>query len=302
MTSALRYAVFDVFTTRAFAGNPLAVVWGAEGLETGALQAIAREFNFSESTFVLPPKDPANTAQVRIFTPTGELPFAGHPNVGTAIALAEEGAAFGRPIGDAARFEELAGLVAVNLTRDGDGRPAQAEVAAPEPFRVLAEADVDVLAPCIGLAGDDFAATRPVFGSVGLPFALAELASVEALGRARPSLADFENAVAHYGFAPDDHRLSMFVFARQDATTLRARMFGPLSGIVEDPATGSASGALGGWLARLSGQDEHVTIRQGVEMGRPSEIFVTARHAPGGAINVSIAGAATRIMRGEILL
>src|SRR5277367_1880366 len=134
----LNFVTVDVFTGTQFVGNPLAVILNAEGLSTAQMQSIAAEFNLAETTFVLPPKDPSHTAQVRIFTPRAEMPFAGHPNVGTAFALAREGTCHGRPVGaEAMVFEELAGLVPMEMMRKG-GTVIGARLAAPQPL-VLGE-------------------------------------------------------------------------------------------------------------------------------------------------------------------
>jgi len=151
----LTFETVDVFTDEKFkGGNPLAVVFGAEGCSTATLQRIAREFNYAEIAFVLPPEDPTKTARVRIFTPLEEYPFAGHPNVGTACVLARRGVAFGRPVGDALVFEEAAGDVSVEIARNGNGQVAGSTIAAPEPFaagRTFEPADV---AACLGLPAD----------------------------------------------------------------------------------------------------------------------------------------------------
>jgi trans-2,3-dihydro-3-hydroxyanthranilate isomerase len=139
-TKPRRFATVDVFTTTPFSGNSLAVVLDAEGLSTARMQAIAREFNYVETTFILPPVDPVHTARVRIFTPDQELPFAGHPNVGSAFVLARQGEAFGRTIGDAVAFEEKAGLVPVKILREKGG-VVGTELTAPEPFHRGTEID-----------------------------------------------------------------------------------------------------------------------------------------------------------------
>ncbi len=145
-----RFVTVDVFTDRPFGGNPLAVVLDAEGLSTASMQAIAREFGYSETTFVLPPSDSAHSARVRIFTPTAEIPFAGHPNVGTAMVLARHGLPNGTTIGDRLTFEEDAGLVPIVLTRNAAGDVVRAELTAPEPLRRLGSIVVaDVAAACL---------------------------------------------------------------------------------------------------------------------------------------------------------
>lgn len=150
-----RYVTVDVFTDRAFGGNPLGVVLDAGGLSTAQMQAIAREFNYSETTFVLPPHDPANDAQVRIFTVNRELPFAGHPNVGTAFVLATRAAE--RPA--RLRFEEGAGLVPVEVVTE-DGRVVSTEFTAPQPLKRLSQLGAEQAAKCLSLAASDVKVDR----------------------------------------------------------------------------------------------------------------------------------------------
>src|SRR3954471_3521298 len=171
----LQFQTVDVFTADQFSGNPLAVVLNAEGLSSEQMQSIAAEFNLAETTFVLPPKDAANTAHVRIFTPRGEMPFAGHPNVGTAFVLARAGAVYGRPIaGDQVTFEEKAGLVPITLLKDG-ATMVGARLASPQPLAVGAEIAVELIASACGLnAGDvETAKHRPCIASCGAAFILA---------------------------------------------------------------------------------------------------------------------------------
>ena len=166
------FQTVDVFTDRKFGGNPLAVVTDAEGLTTEQMQAIAAEFNLAETTFVLPPKDPAHTAHVRIFTPKAEVPFAGHPNVGTAFVLAR----MGRVVGDALVFEEKAGLVPMELRRE-DGVVTAARLAAPQPLSIGEEIDVDFIAEACTVQASDIRidSHRPCIASCGTPLVFVEL-------------------------------------------------------------------------------------------------------------------------------
>src|SRR5438105_13587296 len=175
-----RYINVDVFTDRAFGGNPLAVVLDAGGLSTAQMQAIATEFNYSETTFVFPPRDAANDAQVRIFTVNRELPFAGHPNVGTAFVLATQAAAPPERF----LFEEGAGVVPVAILKEG-GRPGGAELTAPQPLRRLTQFTSEQAAACLSLSASDIRtkAHQPQIVSVGLPFLVVEVASREAVRR-----------------------------------------------------------------------------------------------------------------------
>ena len=183
MVSAMqrRFVTVDVFADRPFGGNPLAVVLDAEGLNSEAMQTIAREFNYSETTFVLPPGDPAHTARVRIFTPGRELPFAGHPNVGTAYVLAREGSLFGKALGDRLLFEEAAGLVPVDIWRDGTAVTGS-RLTAPVALTTGAEIDPARAAAAIGLAVADIdtSAHPPLVASVGTAFPLIAVTALEA--------------------------------------------------------------------------------------------------------------------------
>ena len=180
-----RYLTADVFTDQAFVGNPLAIVLDAADLSTAQMQLIAREFKYAETTFVLPPIDAEHTARVRIFSPGAELPFAGHPNIGTAFALARLARREGRDLGPVVRFEEGAGLVPVALLEE-DGQIVGAELTAPEPLSLRSTVAVDDVATCLSLSREDMETVRhqPQVVSVGLPFLVAELASRDALRRA----------------------------------------------------------------------------------------------------------------------
>jgi trans-2,3-dihydro-3-hydroxyanthranilate isomerase len=301
-----RYVTLDVFTTERFGGNQLAVFPDATGIEASDMQRIAAEFNYSEITFVLPPEDPANTARVRIFEPNHELPFAGHPNVGTAFLLGQMGSLFGRPIRETLRFEELGGIVTAQLLREG-AKVTGARIRAPQPLQARAEIEPETIAACASLAADDIVTThhRPVIASVGLPFALAELRSVEALGRAMPDAAAFRNADAHYRQPEVSFSLMLYARTGDAPTRLRTRMFALLGNVIEDPATGSASAALGGYLTKLLPQPDaeaHFVMNQGVEMGRPSMIEVRATKARGEVRQVEVGGPCVPVMRGEIEL
>lgn len=292
------FETVDVFAERRFGGNPLAVVTDARGLSAAEMQAVAREFNYSESTFVLPPEDSANTARVRIFTPTNEVPFAGHPNVGTAFVLGRLASLFGRATTEVMRFEEDAGIVEVSLVRRA-GEVAGARIRAPRTLALGEEIAPGVIAACASLSAGDVAVERhkPIVASVGLPFAVAELHSLDALGRATPDTAAFREAERLHHNEHD--RFSLFLYVRTGAGRVRARMFAPLSNVPEDPATGSASAALAGLLARLQRAEAafQVTIEQGVEMGRPSVIEASVENG-----RIFVAGACVPVMHGMLML
>jgi trans-2,3-dihydro-3-hydroxyanthranilate isomerase len=292
------YVTVDVFTDRRFGGNPLAVLTDARGLDTAAMQAVAAEFGYAETTFVLPPADPANTAAVRIFTPQRELPFAGHPNVGTAFVLATAGAAFGRPVGDELVFEEAAGLVPVSV-RAADGVATGATVTAPQPLQRFGTLDPEAVAACVGLAAADIdmSTHRPLIASVGTPFAFAALRDSAAVSRCAPDPAQFHRHLA------GTHGTGLHVYARSGAGGLHCRMFAPLAGVPEDPATGSAAAALAALLAELSpGPDGELAfdIRQGAEMGRPSRLYATVLRRGGRALQARVGGACVAVMEGRI--
>ena len=294
----------DVFTDRLFGGNPLAVVLQAEGLSATTMQGIAREFGYSETTFVLPPHDPAHSARVRIFTPTTEIPFAGHPNVGTAIVLARHGLPNDRPAGNRLVFEEDAGLVPLTLTRDEAGRVVRAELTAPEPLRKLGVVAVADVAVCLSLPSDAVVDGRhpPLVASVGLPFVIVELRDAARLAAARPDLAAFRRVLPPPGSEHGSDAVFCYVVTATAPArcSIRARMFAPLDDILEDPATGSAAAALTALLGELSGGETiDADIRQGEEMGRPSTITASAARSPQGWI-AKVAGTAVDVMEGTI--
>ncbi len=274
------YLVYDVFTEAPFGGNPLAVVPQAYTLPERLLQPVAREFGFSETAFLYPP-EAGGTARLRIFTPTQEIPFAGHPVIGSAVALADRGSPGGIVLETGAgplpcfAADGRAGFVReVALDRLGDPEPA-------------------LLADCLGLepAAIRGAVHAPVIASAGLPFALVELQSARLLSRAHPRIEAFRAAAARHPLPFD---FAIYAYVREGGD-VRARMFAPLDDIPEDPATGSAAAALGLLLAGIEGSECRLTIRQGVEMGRPSTIEVIAE--PG---SVTISGGAVRVMEGRL--
>lgn len=297
---ALTFRTVDVFTDRMFGGNPLAVVLGGDGLETAQLQAIAREFNYSETTFVLPPADPAHHARVRIFTPGGELPFAGHPNVGTAFVLAGEWAG---PLPDSFLFEEGAGLVPVRLLWE-QGRVVGAELTAPEPFRQTpSPAAPAAIAANLSLREADVRTDRhaPAIVSVGLGFLAVELASRAALAAARAGAA--LAALLVETSAAGIYLYTAGRAADEADTDLQARMFAPHDGIPEDPATGSAAGAVGALLATLMADRDitlDLTIGQGQDLGRPSRLQVRIEKRDGLVATARVGGRCVPVMAGTL--
>ncbi|HET6606060.1 MAG TPA: PhzF family phenazine biosynthesis protein [Rhodopila sp.] len=297
-----RYVTVDVFTDRMFGGNPLAVVFDAEGLSTAQMQAITCEFNYAETTFVLPPRDPAHTAWVRIFNPNREMPFAGHPNVGTAFVLARTMAARGEAVPDRFIFEEAAGLVAVEQLRDGT-TVMGAELRAPEALSRHSIVAPDRAAACLSLSKDDvhIDVHAPQVVSVGMPFLVMELASREALRRATP------DAAAYDGLLPLDGAYSVYAYTRdvgteapEAGTDLQARMF--TRRMTEDPATGSATAAMIALLTELAGEPEvRRRVGQGVDMGRPSLMLARGKRQDAGTF-AFVGGHCVEVMEGAIVL
>ena len=297
-----RYVTVDVFTDRAFGGNPLAVVLDAEGLSTAQMQAIATEFNYSETTFVLPPSDKAHDAHVRIFTVRSEIPFAGHPNVGTAFVLASRAAS------PPARllFEEKAGLVPVEISST-NGKVLNAELTAPQPLKRSTQVPVEEVAACLSLSAADIRTDRhqPHIISVGLPFLAMEIASREALKRAKP------NAEAFARTLPLDGNDAIYFYTRdvpanEAPCDVQARMFHPgSSGLTEDPATGSATAAAAALFAdldRVSDGESKMTIGQGFDMGRPSILLTRVCKQGGKVVSAHVGGACVFMMEGVLNL
>ena len=294
----MRYHYFtcDVFTSTRFGGNPLAVLPQAEGLSTEQMQQIAREFNFSETTFVLP-ADAGHTRRVRIFTPTREIPFAGHPNVGTAFVLAAAGELGPLDAPLTVTFEEKAGVVPVSIERRQDGI-LWCELSAPEPLSLGKTVSMTGVASAVSLAESDIVTTThpPQVASVGLPFILVELKDRAALERAQINIDGFHRLAAE-GMTPD---VLLYVHSG-DELDIRDRMFAPLDGVPEDPATGSANCALAALLthhnAAFSG-DFRWRIAQGVEMGRPSLLEARTEKRDGKVVATRIGGASVLVSEG----
>jgi trans-2,3-dihydro-3-hydroxyanthranilate isomerase len=295
------FQTVDVFTDRQFGGNPVAVIPDARGLSDAQMQAIANEFNLAETTFVLPADDPANTARVRIFTPRAEMPFAGHPNVGTAFVLAHEDTVCGVAFNPRNMiFEEIAGLV--RMTIDSvDGQVTGASLAAPQPFRVIRDFDAAMVAQACSLDTFDIEGRRhsPCLASCGAPFVLAEVRDRAALRRAQPRMDVF---LSHL---PRDEvtGIHLYVEDAEEGTDFQSRMFAPLHGVFEDPATGSANVALIGLLAHLRREATlqlKATIGQGIDLGRPSTLRAVAEKVDGIVTATFIGGGCKPVMSGSI--
>lgn len=279
----LDYHILDVFTDRAFSGNPLAVVLGADGLSDAQMLAVAREFNLSETIFVQTPDNPAHTAKVRIWLPTAEIPFAGHPTIGCALLLADL-----RGLPGPVVLEEVAGLVPVTIA---DGL---AELTAPVvPHPVPGTVDARQVAAALGVPAVDFAG---VFGG-GPRFLFAGLPDLAALAAAQPRQPEWSALMQAAGVG------SVWAFVETGADRVRARMFSPGGGIPEDPATGSATAVFAAvQLARgrLGAGETVFTVDQGVEMGRPSRLRLTAVVGDGALVAARVAGRAVRVAEGRI--
>ncbi len=293
-----RYFHCDVFTDAPFGGNPLAVLPDARGLSDLRMQQVAREFNFSETSFVFP-AEAGHTRRVRIFTPAREVPFAGHPNVGTAFVLAASGELGSLEAPMRIAFEEKGGLVPLTVERRGGGA-IFCELSAPQGFSAGSAAPVPELAAAVSLSPRDIVTRHhePRVFSVGLPFLFAELADAKALARARSDSGALA-AIAARGLPPDIHLYVRSV----DAFDLRARMFAPLDGVPEDPATGSANVALAAALASLDAKRDgsfHWRIAQGVEMGRPSVLEARVEKRDGAVVEARIGGVSVLVAEGEI--
>ena len=298
-----RYVILDVFTATPLAGNPLAVVLDARDLDGGQMQAIAREFNLSETVFVLPSANPAHSAEIRIFTPGRELPFAGHPTVGTAVLLASE------------RFPDIdGGLDVVEVLKEGvgtvrcgvrldPGKPGYAEFDAPRLPQVAGTArDKELIAAALGLEPREigFENHRPCVYEAGVPFTFVPVNGLEAMTRATPVASAWRAAFSE-GPATD-----VFLYCRETLHTdsaFHARMFAPMMGILEDPATGSAAAAFAGVIHAFDGLTDGThafQIEQGYEMGRPSTIDLEIDIEKRAIDAMRIGGSAVIVARGEL--
>lgn len=292
-----RYVTLDVFTHKRFSGNPLAVVFDSGGLDTAAMQTIAREFNYPETVFVWPPADALHRASLRIFTPAAELPFAGHPTVGAAVALA-------RAAGEARQsfvVAEKVGPVPCDVVLADPDR-GEATFALPQLPAPAGEApDKTVMAAALGLAASDIGGDlKAGCWSAGVPFMFVPVTSLATMAKARPDLSRFDDVFG--AGAPG----KAYLFCRETAEAghdFHARMFAPKMGIAEDPATGSAVAAFAGLLAAqaaLADGEHRVRIEQGYEMGRSSLIDLTLTMAGGRMTRGQIGGGAVVVCDGTI--
>ena len=304
MSEGMRFLTADVFTDRMFGGNQLAVFPESDGLDADVMQAIARELNISETVFVFPPADPRHTRKLRIFTPGSELPFAGHPTIGTAFVLASIGQV---PLDSGPAsivFEEGVGPVPVTI-RAADGRPTYCELTAAQlPEDGPPPPPPEEIAAAISVRPDqlrnDTLSPRGV--SCGVPYLFVPLRDLGALARARINLPAWERTLSDW-WAP-----AVFLFAETGGNSgvdLRARMFAPGVGIPEDPATGSAAAALAGYLAAERGPENGTVqwvVEQGVEMGRPSRLHVACDRTSNRISAVRVGGSSVLVSEGRLAI
>ncbi|MFO0994132.1 MAG: PhzF family phenazine biosynthesis protein [Hyphomicrobiales bacterium] len=300
----VKFHTLDVFTTRRFGGNPLAVVLDADALSETQMLKIAREFNLSETIFVRRPKDKANSASVRIFFPTGEMPFAGHPTVGCAVLLAELKNKATCTFQTEIRLEEVAGLVPVTITRIADRIhamftapvvPYAVDVQIPSKAKVAAALGIEAAEIGFGRHGLGLHEGGPRFFHV-------PVASRETLAKCRVIEPMWTEVTEAMGVD------NAYVYARggdSEKTSFRARMFAPAAGIPEDPATGSATALLAAQLLRVESlkDGKHAwELEQGYEMGRPSDLRLEADVSAGRLTAVRVAGSAVRVSEGILTL
>jgi len=302
---ARRYLIYDVFTDTQLTGNPLAIVLDADGLDPAQMQRIAGEFNLSETVFVLAPEQPVHTARVRIFTPRTELPFAGHPTVGTAIALARAGETSGSERTSLVVLEEGVGPVRCAVSA-GNGA-SFAEFDLPRlPERILFETPAEAVAASLGIPHHEIGFENHAVSvwSAGVPYVCVPVANLEVAGRVRLDARLWDEIVlqneALIGFP--------YVYCRETVNhdcSFHARMFAPQDGIPEDPATGSAAAAFAGAILTY---DEPVEgthrywVEQGIEMGRPSRIRLEMEVVANRIEAARIGGRAVRVAEGTLLL
>ena len=280
-----QYFVYDVFTDTPFGGNQLAVFPDAKDIPEDKLQSIAAEFNFSEVTFVYPPRDSAHTARVRIFTPNTEVDFAGHPTIGTLIALSD--------LGHKSPMVLELGIGPLN----GEVTEVGAAFTATQSLNILSHPDVALVAEALSLPQSAIKAQThlPTLASMGLPFILVELDSRTSLSACDPNVTAMRKGAALH---PESHDFAIFAYVR-DGKKIDSRMFAPLDNIPEDPATGSASATLAALLTQTLKAPQSLSFTQGVDMGRPSYIYAETTQNP---LTVTIKGQAVRTMSGQFLI
>ena len=297
----LHYYLVDVFTEEVFGGNQLAVFPEGQEVPEHLMRRIAKELNLSETTFVLPPANPANDIKLRIFTPGTELPMAGHPTLGTAFVLLQK--QYLKPAGNRLIFEEGVGEIVVDFERDNDNL-GLITMSQPLPQFGITVSDATVLADLLSISPDDIATEYPAqVVSCGVPFFYIPLKSLAAVNKAKLRLDVLENKLSHIGIG------SIFIFSTQTeiaGNTIHSRMFAPAFGIPEDPATGSAAGPLGCYLAKYnlvpSTPIANIICEQGFEMGRPSILYITIGQQNSNITSVKVGGKSVFVGEGYIYL
>ena len=293
-----KYFICDVFTKYKFSGNQLVVFPNAQGLSDWQMQSIAKEFNFSEATFVFP-SEHGNTRKVRIYTPTTEVPFAGHPNIGTAFALANQGMFGDLNDGVNIVFEEQAGRVPIKIQKDDSG-DIWCELGAPEALSIGVAVNKELVGSVLSLNESEILTTThpPQVASVGLPFLFVELPSDPVLKKARINMPFLEDLLEETNVS------YIHLYCRDvDEFDIKARMFAPLDGVFEDPATGSANCALVALLTQLDPHDDlekDWLISQGTEVGRPSILSGRTLKVEGKVSGVWIGGHSVLVSEGTL--
>ena len=297
----VHYFTLDVFTDQRFGGNPLAVILDGRDLTSEQMLQVTREFNYSESTFVLPAETPGTTKRVRIFTPGGEVPFAGHPTIGTAIALVFSGDAPATGASVSVVLGENVGPVPVTVRLE-HGVPVWAQLSTAQMPSEAPPMERAVVAEMLGLAADDLMASAPyapAATSCGLPFLIVPLTSRDAVARAKVNEPIFARTLRGTSCA------MIMVFATVDdvpGVDVHCRVFCPDDGVPEDPATGSANAALGGYLAARTPRTGTLrwVSQQGIEMGRPSRLEIEVDKTADAITAVRVGGSAVLMSEGRL--
>ena len=297
----LEFYTVDVFSNKIFGGNPLAVFTNTDNISDDLMQSIASEINYSETVFIQKPKNKDNTAKVKIFTPKNELPFAGHPNVGAGFLLG----CFpdlipGKYSKNKMVFEEIAGLVNVIPQYNGN-TVVGSKIEAPNKFHKLETVPTSAIQNCIETNEGSIITSNdpPVVAGVGLDFVIAEVQNKEILNNARCNISAFSDADKNFSYGDDF--FSLMIYYRGNQQNIFARVFAPLSGIVEDAATGSACGALGALLASQNNDTNNkynYKIHQGEMIGRPSLINVSILKEKGQIKRTYISGECVLVSKG----
>ena len=308
MPKKFQFKTIDVFTNKAFLGNPLAVFLNCESLTKEQMQSIASEIGYSETAFIFSPQNQYNSAMVRIFTPVSELPFAGHPNIGVSFLLSRYPQYIpGNFREGKLTLEQQAGNVEASATIDEMGHIVGSEIIAPKNYNLFELLPLERVSRAIGVSMSKIIKGKfePKIASVGLPFGIVKLDSVNSLSACKASISEFKNLDKDFKYPGD----GFSILAYADSTvkvkgfdiSLRARVFCPLMGIEEDPATGSACAALAGFLLSIAESTRNkisVAITQGVEIGRRSQIYATAMKDSNQKITVKIGGSCVEVIDG----